>query len=89
MALSVLLLTSSQEGYLMDFNGDLILPKINVPTLVISGEKDAVTPQKFQLAFKEAIPHSEFLLVPYGSHCTQLDFPDYINLKLEKFLRHQ
>ena len=74
---------------LMDFNGDLILPKINVPTLVISGEKDAVTPQKFQLAFKEAIPHSEFLLVPYGSHCTQLDFPDYINLKLEKFLRHQ
>lgn len=71
---------------LMDFNGDLILPKINVPTLVISGENDAVTPQVFQHSFRDAIPHSEFLLVPYGSHCTQLDFPDYINLRLEKFL---
>lgn len=71
---------------LMDFNGDLILPKINVPTLVVSGEKDNVTPQRFQHAFKDAIPHSEFLLVPYGSHCTQLDFPEFINLKMEKFL---
>lgn len=71
---------------LMEFNGDIILPTINVPTLVVSGEKDNVTPQRFQHAFKDAIPHSEFLLVPYGSHCTQLDFPDYINLKMEKFL---
>lgn len=71
---------------LMDFNGDLILPKITAPTLVISGEKDNVTPQRFQMEFKNAIPHSEFVLVPYGSHCTQLDYPDYVNLRIEKFL---
>ncbi len=72
---------------LMLYNGDDILPHIKVPTLVVSGEKDNVTPQKFQHEFRDRIPHSEFLLVPYGSHCTQLDFPDYLNLKYEKFLQ--
>ena len=72
---------------LMKFDGDNILPKIAVPALVISGEKDNVTPQKFQHEFRDKIPHSEFVSVPYGSHCTQLDFPDYINLKIEDFLR--
>lgn len=71
---------------LMKYDGDGVLPRINVPTLVISGEKDNVTPQRFQHEFRDKIPHAEFLLVPYGSHCTQLDFPDYLNLKLEKFL---
>ena len=70
---------------LMDFDGESILPGISVPALIISGEKDSVTPLRFQYHFKETIPNSEFVLVPYGSHCTQLDFPDYINLKIEKF----
>lgn len=72
---------------LMSFDGRAILPKIDCPVLVISGENDRVTPVKFQREMAEAIPGAEFLMVPYGSHCTQLDFPDYINLRLEKFLR--
>ncbi len=71
---------------LMTFNGESILPKIKVPTLVLSGERDAVTPLRFQSVLKEKIQDSTFVLVPYGSHCTQLDFPDYVNLKIEKFL---
>lgn len=71
---------------LMKFNGQNILKKIKIPTLIISGEKDGVTPKVFQQEFKEQISNSEFVLVPYGSHCTQLDFPDYFNLKLLNFL---
>lgn len=71
---------------LMEYDGEALLPTIKVPTLIISGEKDAVTPLRFQYHFKEAIEDSTFILVPYGSHCTQLDFPDYVNLKIEKFL---
>jgi pimeloyl-ACP methyl ester carboxylesterase len=71
---------------LMKFDGEEILPLVNVPTLIISGEKDNVTPQKFQHEFHHKIAGSEFVLVPYGSHCTQLDFPDYINMKIEAFL---
>lgn len=70
---------------MMIFNGDDILPKISVPTLIVSGENDAVTPQHFQKQLHDNIKNSELLKVPYGSHCTQLDFPDFINLKLEQF----
>lgn len=72
---------------LMKFDGEEILPLVKIPTLIISGEKDNVTPQKFQYEFHNKIAGSEFVLVPYGSHCTQLDFPDYINMKMEAFLK--
>lgn len=71
---------------LMAFNGEPVLPNIIVPALIISGEKDMVTPLRFQHHFKEMIKHSEFVLVPYGSHCTQLDFPEFTNLRMEKFI---
>jgi pimeloyl-ACP methyl ester carboxylesterase len=70
---------------MMNFDGDQLLPKINAPTLVISGEKDMVTPESFQKEMALKIPHGIFMRVPYGSHCTQFDFPDYINLTIEKF----
>lgn len=73
---------------LMEYNGESVLKKIEVPTLIISGEKDMVTPIKFQFHFRDMVKNSEFILVPYGSHCTQLDFPDYTNLKIEKFLEN-
>lgn len=71
---------------MMNFDGQDIASKINIPTLIIAGEKDAVTPVKFQQRLHEKIRGSEFFVVPYGSHCTQLDFPDYLNLRLEKFI---
>lgn len=72
---------------LMKFNGKEILPRVTCPTLIIAGEKDGVTPASFQLELEETIPESELMNVPYGSHCTQLDFPEYVNLRLEKFLK--
>lgn len=71
---------------LMDFDGSEILPTIQQPTFVVAGQNDNITPKSFQYEFKDKIPHAEYLEVPYGSHCTQLDFPDYLNLKLEAFL---
>jgi pimeloyl-ACP methyl ester carboxylesterase len=75
---------------MMAFDGQEILPTIEKPTLIISGENDHVTPKSFQTNFHEQVAGSEFVVVPYGSHCTQLDFPDYVNLKIRDFLhRHQ
>lgn len=70
---------------LMRFDGEDVLKTVNTPTLIISGENDNVTPKKFQQDFHRLIPNAEFMLVPYGSHCTQLDFPDYVNLRLAEF----
>ncbi|MFN8846108.1 MAG: alpha/beta fold hydrolase [Bdellovibrionales bacterium] len=71
---------------LMAFDGSSILPTIQQPTLIVAGQNDNITPKSFQYEFKEKLPHAEYIEVPYGSHCTQLDFPDFINLKIESFL---
>lgn len=71
---------------LMAFDGRPILPEISCPTLIIGGEMDGVTPIRFQMEMEEGIPNSEYMSIPYGSHCSQLDFPEYLNLRLEKFL---
>lgn len=72
----------------MAFDGREDARKILAPTLIISGEKDAVTPFAQQQKLQQLIPGSELTVVPYGSHCCQLDFPDYVNLKIENHLRH-
>lgn len=71
---------------MMNYNGTSVLERITVPTLIIGGKKDAVTPQSHQEDMHIRIKGSQFLMIPYGSHCTQLDFPDFVNLKIDNFL---
>lgn len=72
---------------MMKFSGEPVLEKITVPTLIISGEYDNVTPKSYQEEMASKIKDAEYVEVPYGSHCTQLDFPDYINLKINSFFK--
>ena len=71
---------------LIQFDGVNILSSIDKSSLIIAGDRDFLTPPSFQKEMKEAIKNSEFVLVPYGSHCCQLDFPDFVNLKMKEFL---
>ena len=41
---------------------------------------------KHQEEIHRLIRGSSFFMVPYGSHCTQLDMPDLVNLKIDRFL---
>lgn len=70
---------------MMGFDGHHILELINVPTLIISGENDGVTPMSHQIKMHAGIKNSEFQKVPYGSHCTQLDLPEFVNLRIAQF----
>ena len=72
---------------MIEFNAESTLSKIKVPTLIICGSKDALTPMDEQEKMNEIIPNSELYVVPYGSHCTQLDFPEMVNLKIQKFIK--
>lgn len=71
--------------HVMNFDGTDVLFNINVPTLVIAGEKDAITPTDFQKDLAHKIEGAEFFFVPYGSHCTHLDFPELVNYKIREF----
>lgn len=71
---------------MLSYNGTSILKKVHVPALIICGDKDNVTPKTHQKDLHRLIKGSQFQSVPYGTHCTQLDMPDFVNLRIEKFL---
>lgn len=71
---------------MMKYDGSPVLDRIQSPTLIISGSKDGVTPFSHQEKMHQRIKGSQLMRVPYGSHCTQLDLPDFVNLRIEKFL---
>lgn len=72
---------------MINYDGRPVYDRIVVPTLIIGGTKDSITPEKYQENMYKKIKSSQLLMVPYGSHCTQLDMPDYVNLRIEKFLK--
>jgi pimeloyl-ACP methyl ester carboxylesterase len=74
---------------MMAYDASPVLDKIKVPVLIISGSADGVTPESQQEEMHQRIAGSELLRVPYGSHCTQLDLPDFVNLRAEKFLHER
>lgn len=75
---------------MIKYDATPVLDRIDIPTLIIAGSKDGVTPRSYQELMHKKIRGSQFLSVPYGSHCTQLDLPDFVNLRIEKFLlEHQ
>lgn len=64
-----------------------LLPHIDVPVLIIGGEKDIYTPVRCSEKMYHMIPDSEMIMLPGGSHAAIVEQPELINLRLEKFIR--
>ena len=75
--------------HVLNYDGSDVLFDIDKPCLIIAGEKDFITPTDFQKELSRKIEGSQLEMIPYGSHCTQLDFPDLINYKIRDFLEAQ
>lgn len=66
-----------------------VLPRINVPTLVIVGEEDVVTPPSASEFLAKHIPGASLVTIPGAGHLTNLERPVAFNSALEAFLsRH-
>lgn len=68
---------------MMKFDGVDLVNNITVPTLVLAGAKDFVTPLSFQESMHQQIKGSRYVIVRQGSHCTQLDLPEIVNGEIE------
>jgi pimeloyl-ACP methyl ester carboxylesterase len=64
-----------------------VLETISVPTLVITGDRDAFTPRQLAQQMARRIPGGEILVVRGATHYAALEYPELVNLRLEKFLR--
>jgi pimeloyl-ACP methyl ester carboxylesterase len=60
--------------------------KINVPTLIIYGEEDAMTPVAIGREIQAKIAGSEFHVIPQAAHMCNLENPEAFNEKLFDFL---
>ncbi len=65
------------------------LPKIKLPTLVICGSFDTLTPTTVMREMSEKIPDSEFAIVPGAGHMSPLENPENVNDLIKGFLKRR
>jgi pimeloyl-ACP methyl ester carboxylesterase len=63
------------------------LGKIRIPTLILVGEHDAVTPVDASRSMHELIAGSELHVIPGAGHMSNLENPEAFNEKLTAFLK--
>ena len=62
------------------------LPEIRVPTLILCGEQDRLTPLKYARHLDEEIPESALVLIEGAGHMVMLERPLEVNGAVEKYL---
>jgi pimeloyl-ACP methyl ester carboxylesterase len=64
-----------------------VLDTVHVPALVITGDRDRFTPRHLAQSMARRIPGGEILVVRGATHYAALEYPELVNLRIEKFLR--
>lgn len=63
------------------------LHRIQCPTLILAGQQDNVIPLEQQELMHQLIAGSRLDVIKHGSHCPQMDLPELVDLRIEKFLK--
>lgn len=63
-----------------------VLPTIDVPTLIIAGDKDQLTPVATAERMQRAIPNSELVVFAGHTHLVQVERPAEVHAAIEQFL---
>ena len=66
-----------------------LLAGVHVPTLILVGAEDTVTPLALSEKMHGAIAGSELTVIPGAGHLTNLEQPDLFNAALARFLSHR
>lgn len=69
-----------------EHSAEPFLPQIKVPTLIIAGERDTLTPAYLSEAMASQIPNAELLVVPGGTHVVPIEQPDLVSARIAAFL---
>jgi pimeloyl-ACP methyl ester carboxylesterase len=63
-----------------------VLPRIDVPTLILAGDRDQLTPVSSAERMQRAIRGSRLVVYPGHSHLLQVERPDDVHAEIERFL---
>ena len=67
-----------------DHTGDL--PSIPVPTLIVVGEADAITPPATAQAMQREIPNSQLEVIPGAGHLAPMEQPEHVSRAIRGFV---
>jgi pimeloyl-ACP methyl ester carboxylesterase len=62
------------------------LQNISIPTLVICGEEDKLTPPGVMKSMSDKIKNSKFITIREAGHLTPVEAPKLVNAEIENFL---
>ncbi|HET7530050.1 MAG TPA: alpha/beta fold hydrolase, partial [Mycobacteriales bacterium] len=62
------------------------LRAVAVPTLVLVGEEDGLTPPAESEAIAEAVPGARLVVLPRAGHLSALEDPDAFNAEVREFV---
>lgn len=69
-----------------DHDASDLLPRIEVPVLVVAGDKDFFCPPRVASEMATMIPDAELLVIPGGSHAALIEQPSLVERRLLRFL---
>jgi len=62
------------------------LPKFDIPTLILVGELDKLTPPPLSAKMRDSLRNAEFHIIPGAAHLSNLENPEEFNSHLLSFL---
>ncbi|MCX7798604.1 MAG: alpha/beta hydrolase [Melioribacter sp.] len=65
------------------------LPQIKIPTLILCGSFDKLTPPQVMRTMSEKIPNSEFAIIPQAGHMSPIENPNAVNDLIKGFLKRK
>ncbi len=63
------------------------LAEVKVPTLVITGEDDRLTPVKYGQSLADAVPGARFMTIGRAGHVAMVERPDEVTAAVAEFVR--
>jgi pimeloyl-ACP methyl ester carboxylesterase len=66
-----------------------LLPSIDVPVLVVAGEKDSFTPPHLAEFMVEQMPNAELLMLEGGTHVAPLEHRDHVWERIRRFFEEK
>jgi pimeloyl-ACP methyl ester carboxylesterase len=79
-------IAAAQRGMAARPDMTSLLPTIQVPTLILVGAEDAISPPAEMRAMADAIPNAEFVEIPAAGHMTTMENPSAVNEALLRFI---
>jgi pimeloyl-ACP methyl ester carboxylesterase len=80
-------IAAAQRGMATRLDVTSLLPSIQVPTLVLVGEHDVISPPSEMKEIADAIPGAGYVTIPRAGHMTSVEEPAAVNEALLEFVR--